>query len=438
LIPRKLVFAIIPAVETGALSMHVVILAEFASASGGAEKVALESARGLAEAGVSVTYLQAVAGAADSLLDHGRIRRVVLGLPDIWSLGGAKAAAAGIWHAAAARSLAAALAALPERPDCIHLHQWTRALSPAIFPVLSGAGVPVIVTLHDYALACPNGVYYRFDRAEPCGLTPLSAACIAAPCDARSRAHKLVRVARSVALRQAVGRRPLHVVHVSDASRRRMGALLGAYAVTHHRIDNPVRVAEGPPAVPEHGDAIAYVGRLTREKGADLVAEAARAAGLPALFIGAGPLETELRARDGVEVIGWQSPAAVWEILRRRARALAAPSRWYETGPLTVYEALAAGIPVVASERSGAAEKVRHGQTGFVAAPEVGALAAAFTTLRDDACARTLGARAYAEARSAPMTLTTHAAALRTLYGQLVHDTGAVQHRGLSALPERP
>ncbi len=428
----------IPAVETGAVCMHVVILAEFASASGGAEKVALESARGLAEAGVSVTYLQAVAGAADPLLDHANIRRVVLGLPDIWSLGGAKAAAAGIWHAAAARSLAAALAALPERPDCIHLHQWTRALSPAIFPVLSGAGVPVIVTLHDYALACPNGVYYRFDRAEPCGLKPLSAACIAAPCDARSRAHKLVRVARTVALRQAMRGLPLHVVHVSDASRRRMGDLLGADALTHHRIDNPVRVAEGPPAEPHRGDAIAYVGRLTREKGADLVAEAARAAGLPALFIGAGPLEAELCARDGVEIIGWQSPAAVWEILRRRARALAAPSRWYETGPLTVYEALAAGIPVVASDRSGAAEKVRHGQTGFVVAPAVGALTAAFTALRDDACAGGLGARAYAEARAAPMTLATHAAALRTLYGQLARDTGAVQHRPLPALLERP
>ncbi len=308
LIPRKPVFAIIPAAETGAISMHVVILAEFASASGGAEKVALESARGLAEAGVAVTYLQAIPGAADPLLAHGNIRRVVLGLPDIWSLGGARAAAAGIWHAEAARTLAAALAALPERPDCIHLHQWTRALSPAVFPVLSGAGVPLVVTLHDYALACPNGVYYRFDRAEPCGLTPLSAACIVAPCDARSRAHKLVRVARTVALRQAVKGRPLHVVHVCDASRRRMGDLLGGTAVTHHRIDNPVRIADGPAAAPERGDAIAYVGRLTREKGADLVADAARAAGLPALFIGAGPLEAELRARDGVEVIGWQSP----------------------------------------------------------------------------------------------------------------------------------
>jgi glycosyltransferase involved in cell wall biosynthesis len=411
--------------------MHVVILAEFAAASGGAEKVALESARGLAEAGLAVTYIQAIAGEADRMLDHGNIRRIVLGLPDIWSLGGVRAAAAGIWHGAAARSLAAALDGLPARPDCIHLHQWTRALSPAIFPVLFRLDVPLVVTLHDYFLVCPNGVHYRFDRAEPCGLAPLSAACIAAPCDARSRAHKLVRVARTAALRQVLKGRPLHVVHVCDASRRRLGDLLDGCAVTHHRIDNPVRLPEGPPAAPARGDAIAYVGRLTREKGADLVAEAARAAGLPALFIGAGPLEAELRAQPGVEVIGWQPPEAVWEILRSRARALAAPSRWYETGPLTVYEALAAGLPVVASERSGASEKVRHGQTGFVVAPAVGSLAAAFAALRDDACAGALGAEARARFRAKPMTLATHAAALQAVYARFRGAaTGAVQHSG--------
>jgi len=415
--------------------MHVVILAEFATASGGAEKVALESARGLAEAGLDVTYIQAIPGPVDPLLDHENIRRVELGLPDIWTLGRIKAAATGIWHAAAARALEAALRQLPAAPDCLHLHQWTRALSPAIFPVLSRLGVPVVVTLHDYAMACPNGVYYRFDRGEPCGLAPLSPACLAAPCDPRSRVHKLVRVARAGALRQALQGRPLHVVHVCDASRRRLGDLLGGYAVTHHRVDNPVRIADGPPADPARGDAIAYVGRLTREKGADLVADAARAAGLTALFVGAGPLEAELRARPGVEVVGWQAPDAVWALLRRRARALAAPSRWYETGPLTVYEALAAGIPVVASERSGAAEKVWDGRTGFVVAPEIGALAAAFSALRDDACAATLGAKARARFRAAPMTLATHAAALRSLYVGLVGDAAAALHHAGAVAP---
>lgn len=416
--------------------MHVVILAEFAAASGGAEKVALESARGLAEAGARVTYIQAVSGPADPLLDHAGITRVELGLPDIWSLGPARAIAAGLWHRKAAERLSAALAALPASIACLHLHQWTRAFSPAIMPVLFSHGAPVVATLHDYFLACPNGVYYRFDRSEPCSIRPMSGACLAAPCDPRSRLHKAVRVARTGLLGRTLAGRPLHVVHVCDASLGRIGGMLEHLPLTHHRIDNPVRSVSGLPAEPARGDAIAYVGRLTREKGADLVAAAARRAGLKALFVGAGPLEDELRAMDGVEVTGWCAPSEVWSILHHRARALAAPSRWFETGPLTVYEALAAGLPVVASDRSGAAEKVRHGETGFVVPPDEDALAGAFAILREGDRAAIMGRAARAEFAQAPMDLAAHARRLLGLYASLNRPRSAAsQHLQAPAMP---
>ncbi|GEP00785.1 glycosyltransferase [Methylobacterium haplocladii] len=396
--------------------MHVVILAEFAVASGGAEKVAVESARGLAEAGIAVSFIQAIDGPADALLDHPRIHRIGLGLDDVWSLPAWKGAVTGIWHAEAARRLATTLDALPVTPNCIHLHQWTRALSPAVLPVLLARGVPVALTLHDYFLACPNGLYYRFDQAEPCTLKPLSASCVTAACDPKSRLHKLVRVARSAAMRTAIGAGRLDVIHVCDASVGRAGALLAGFDLRHHRLDNPVRTPKGPPADPAKGDAIAYVGRLTREKGADLVADAARQAGIPALFIGAGPLEARLRATPGVEVLGWRSPAEVEAILRSRARAVCAPSRWYETGPLTIYEALAAGIPAIASTHSGASEKVEDGVSGFAVAPDVAALAAAFARITDDEMVQRTGQAAHERYWAAPMTLTAHAAGLIRIY----------------------
>lgn len=410
--------------------MHIVILAEFASASGGAEKVAVESARGLADLGLDVTYIQAVDGPADPLLDHPRLSLVRLGLSDVWSLPVLAAAAAGIWHGEAARRLAGALAAVETPADCIHVHQWTRSLSPSVFPLLFDLGVPVLLTAHDYFLACPNGVHYRYDRAEPCALKPMSASCLASPCDARSRAHKLVRVARSAAMRAAIAKRRLDVVHVCDASVARLSGMLPGYDLHHHRIDNPVRTERAAPADPGKGCAIAYVGRLTREKGADLVAQAARRAGMPALFIGTGPLEEELAGRPGVEMLGWRSPAEVEAILRGRARALAAPSRWFETGPLTVYEALAAGIPVVASERSGAAGTVADGATGFVVAPEVEPLAAAFRRLGDPTLAAAMGREAHARYWAAPMSLGRHAASLQALYrGLIPAPLSAPQHR---------
>ncbi|KQP92063.1 glycosyltransferase [Methylobacterium sp. Leaf117] len=400
--------------------MQIVVLAEFAVASGGAEKVAVESARGLAEAGIDVTYIQAIDGPMDPLLDHARIRRITLGNTDIWARPAHRAAFGGLWDAGAATRLGAALDALPVRPDLIHLHQWTRSLSPSVFPILFARNLPVAVTAHDYFLACPNGVYYRFDRAEPCTLKPLSAPCIAAPCDGRTRLHKLVRVGRSMAQRATLKRRRLAVIHVCDASVARLGGLLQELDVTHYRVDNPVRVERQPPADPARGDAIAYVGRLTREKGADLVAEAAQAAGLPALFIGAGPLEDELRALPGVELVGWQAPEAVWTLLRRRARAIAAPSRWYETGPLTVYEALAHGIPVLASDRSGASDAVIDGVNGCSVSPDPDTLARAAALFRDNTRTARLGAAAHAGYWSRPMTLTKHADALIGVYERIL------------------
>lgn len=400
--------------------MHAAILTNFATPKGGAEKVAIESARGLAERGVAVTLIHGVDGPADPMLDHRGIHRVGLNLTDVWERPAWRGAIEGIWNQEAARRLAAALANLPMRPDVLHLHQWTRSLSPSVFAALARSGLPLTVTLHDYFLACPNGVYYRFDRAEPCALKPLSVGCLTAPCDPQSAAHKAVRLARSAMQSAAIARgfadRPLALVHVSDGSRAQLEPMLGQDRFSHHRVDNPVRVERAAPADPASADAVAFVGRFTREKGADLVAEAARRAGLPSLFIGDGPLADELRAVPGAEVMGWRAPAEVEALLRRRARAVAAPARWRETGPLTIYEALAAGIPAVASNRAGAAEKIRDGETGFVTTPDLAALAEAFGRLRDDALVRTFGRAAHARYWAAPMTLDAHAGALCDLY----------------------
>ena len=408
--------------------MHAVILTNFATPKGGAEKVAIESARGLAERGVAVTLIHGVDGPADPLLDHSGIRRVSLGLTDVWERPAWRGAIEGIWNREAARRLEAALAALPDRPDVLHLHQWTRSLSPAVFSVLARQRAPVAVTLHDYFLACPNGVYYRFDTAAPCSLRPFSPGCLAASCDPQSRAHKAVRLVRGfvqlAAIFRGFGRRPLALVHVSDGSRARLEPMLAGGPFFHHRIDNPVRVERTAPADPAGGDAVAFVGRFTREKGADLVAQAAHRAGLASLFVGDGPLAEELRAVPGAEVVGWRAPAEVEALLRRRVRAVAAPSHWLETGPLTVYEALAAGIPAVASDWAGAGEKIRDGETGFVVAPDVAALAEAFGRLKDDALVRRLGAAAHERYWAAPMTLATHAAALCDLYAGM---TGAAE-----------
>lgn len=399
--------------------MRIVIVADFAEGNGGAPAVAITSAVALAGRGVAVSYLHGVRGPADPRLAAAGVDVVPLDLVDVWDLPSAQGAAAGIWNRRAAARLSAALARLPSGPQVLHLHQWTRSLSPAVFPVLLGSGHPLVVTLHDYFLACPNGVYYRFDREEPCRLVPLSPGCAVAPCDPRSGLHKSIRLLRAAATRATLRGAHLAVVHVSDRGRDTIAPFLPP-GIAQHRIDNPVEMARRRPATLASSSRIAFVGRLTREKGADLVAAAAEAAGMPAIFVGEGPAEAEIRRlAPSAEIAGWRPREDVDGLLRNGILAVAAPSRWYETGPLTVYEALAAGVPPVVSARAGAAEKVTHGETGFVVQPTLESLTSAFRRLATGNVAREMGRLAYERYWTAPLDGAAHVSALMPLYEEL-------------------
>lgn len=396
--------------------MRVIILADFAVPSGGAQKVAIDSACALARSGIHVTYIHAVGITGDPALEQAGVTRIGLGFADIWERSAVAGLVTGVWHAAAARKLSEVLAPNLTPDTVLHLHQYTRAFSPAVFPALAATGRPLAVTLHDYFLVCPNGLYYRFDTHEPCTLTPLSAGCLTARCDPRSSLHKAVRVLRSAVTRRVLAGLPLHVVHVSDRGEATCRAFLPE-GVIHHRIDNPVGVTRQEPAAIRPDARIAYIGRMTREKGADLVARAATMTGMPALFIGEGPLLDEIRTlAPTAQIMGWQSPEAVADLLRRDIRAVAAPSRWPETGPLTIYEGLAAGVPAIASNQSGAAEKVTNDETGYIVSPSAEAMAEAFMQLRDINTVRRLGANAHQRYWVDAPTPAAHADRLSGLY----------------------
>lgn len=404
--------------------MRVVIIADFAEPSGGAQAVAVQSALALARRGVPVSYIYGAAGEADPRLAANGVETSCLGLADVWTMPAASAAVAGIWRREAARRLGVALARLPPGPAILHLHQWTRSLSPAVLPILLAGAHPLVLTLHDYFAACPNGVYYRFDRGEPCRLVPLSAGCIAAPCDPRSRAHKVVRVVRTAALRAATRRGGFAVVHVSDRGRDTIAPFLPPN-LRQYRIDNPVEAERRPPAAPGPGARLAFVGRFTREKGADLVAAASAASDIPALFVGEGPAEAEIRRlAPSAEIAGWRPRAELQRLLATGVLAVAAPSRWYETGPLTVYEAMAAGVPPIVSVRAGAAEKVEHGETGLVVQPTAEGVAAAARSLLSGDSARRMGRLAYERYWQAPQDSERHAERLLAMYAEML---GAVK-----------
>jgi glycosyltransferase involved in cell wall biosynthesis len=195
--------------------------------------------------------------------------------------------------------------------------------------------------------------------------------------------------------------RRLHA-HVAPglASARELERTIGLRSCSVRTIPYGIRWQDGRPAAREFaGPTVVALGRLTRQKGFDVLLRAlARLDDASAVIVGDGPEATaleRLRAELGldgrVRFAGWvDDPAA----LVRSADALVLPSR-YEALPLAILEAMHAGLPVVATDVGSIREEVRAGETGLlVPAEDPVALASAIDDVLDPAIGRAMGARA--------------------------------------------
>ncbi|WP_162305978.1 glycosyltransferase family 4 protein [Oleisolibacter albus] len=377
--------------------MRIIMVSDFAHVTGGAARVAITAAAALARSGVEVDYVTAL-GPLDPALDQAPVRVHRLQAEHVWDRRNpVTAVAAAIWDGNTQRQFGRLLAGCDPARTIVHFQQWTKAMTPSVIAEASRRGFAHAVTLHDYFIACPNGNYYSFPKARPCQARPMSPGCIFSRCDSRSSLHKAVRLARHLALQQALARSG-HLpdfIHVSAAAQAVIGRFLPPAAV-QHVVPNPVQVVDHGPAPVDDNTRFLFVGRLTPEKGCLQVAEAARLAGVPVTFVGEGPCDPQIRRLNpAAEIISWMPPESVLAMMRR-SRALVFASTWQETAGLVCIEALANGLPVIVTAGSAATGLVESGETGIVIPPaDVPALVTAMRALAGPHQAARLGAAAH-------------------------------------------
>lgn len=289
-------------------------------------------------------------------------------------------AAGTVWSFAAANVVRRLIART--RPDIMHVHNFLPLLSPSILAAAHEAGVGVVQTLHNYRLVCPVATLFRDGRpCEDCVGRSVAWPAVLHACYRSSKLASGV-VATMLATNRARGTwsRDVDVyVAVSAFIRGRMiaGGLPKDRIIVKGNFVGSRRDPIGDGSSDDRRPSAAgmlFVGRLTTEKGADLLLETwRRHDNLPPLeIVGDGPLATQISddaaQMPRVQVAGLLDRAAVRERMDT-ARALVFPSRWYEGQPVTILEAFAAGLPVIAPNIGSIPELVDDGRTGLLFAP---------------------------------------------------------------------
>lgn len=314
-----------------------------------------------------------------------------------------------VWNRRAAREVRELIAR--EGVEAVHIHNTLLLLSPAVVRAAKQSGVPVVQTLHNFRLFCPNGILLRGQTVcEDCPRRGLLCA-VRRRCYRGSLAQTAV-VALTYALHRRLGTwRGVTLTAPTEFDRQK----LLAFNAQRPMFDaarlavkpNPVAVPAAP-ATPwaERKRQFLFAGRLEELKGLRTVLEAWRLLGPdapPLLVAGEGPLGAWARQYAGpnVRFLGQLPPD---ELHRHMAesRAVVAASLCYESFALVPAEAHMLGTPVLASDLGNVGAAVRPGIDGLRFAPgDAAALAGAVRALEamafDCAAIAACARRAYSE-----------------------------------------
>ncbi|WP_230534030.1 glycosyltransferase [Microvirga roseola] len=255
------------------------------------------------------------------------------------------------------------------QPDVVQVHNFFPLLTPGALAVAAEAGIPVVQTLHNYRALCANGMLFRNGGACTSCASGSYLSGILHRCYRDSAIGSLAVGRMGGRLKEIARSHPQLITFIAMTEFSKALFVANGFderqiVVKNHSIADP---GEEPRP---RGRRILFVGRLSPEKGADLLCRIAAQIDAEFAIIGGGP-EFDALSRSKPHNLTLLGPLPREDVFTqmRMATAVLVPSRWYEIGPLTILEAFATGTPVIAPSIGTPAELIVDGVTGLLADP---------------------------------------------------------------------
>ena len=255
------------------------------------------------------------------------------------------------------------------KPDIIHINNINFQLTPSVIYGAKKRGIPVAWTVHDYQMICPNHLLYNFRENTPCEkcIEGSYIDCIKNKCIHASRVKSIIGAMEAKLYRFLKTYKkvdlfitPSYFLEEKLLTARRF--YKGKTKTIHNFIDKNKFTS----STAKGEGYIAFAGRLSSEKGVELIAKTAKLMPEHTIFVaGDGPDKNILENIPNIKLIGFLSGEKLVRFMGN-AKVLLVPSVWYENCPLSILEAQCMGVPVIAMNSGGMAELIKDGVTGIL------------------------------------------------------------------------